>query len=101
MYPPMIYTSKYMPEFQINNPDSPLRSLTIGQLLSHTTPLPAVYPFNNIDGNMVDFAMSHDWALGDNVYSCVNYILLGFLLHRITGQSLLNIDISNLWGTRP
>ena len=91
----------HMPQWQENNLQSPLRHLTIGQLLSHTSGLPAVYPFDRVDGDMVDFAMHHDWQTGDNVYSCVNYILLGFLLHRITGQSLLDTDIGDLWGDAP
>ena len=93
--------SDHMPEWQANTPQSPLRHLTIGHLLSHTSGLPAVYPFDKVEGNLVDFAMNHDWQMGDNVYSCVNYILLGFLLHRITGKSLLDIDISDLWGDAP
>ena len=91
----------HMPEWQAHNPESPLRKLTIEQFLSHTSGLPAVYPFDKVDGNKADFAMSHNWDMGDNIYSCVNYIMLGFLLHRITGQSLLDIDISDLWGDAP
>ena len=93
--------SNHMPEWQENNQNSPLRQLTVGQLLSHTSGLPAVYPFDTVEGDMVDFAMHHNWQQGDNVYSCVNYILLGFLLHRVVGQSLFHIDISDLWGDAP
>ena len=93
--------STHMPEWQANHPQSPLHNLTIGQLLSHTSGLPAVYPFDAVQGDRVNFAMNHNWEMGDNVYSCVNYILLGFLLHRITGHSLLDIDIADLWGDAP
>lgn len=92
---------QYMPEFQAHNPQSPLRQLTIGQLLSHTTPLPSLYPFDTVEEDLVDFAMQYDWPLGQPSYSCVGYILLGFLLHRLLGHSLLDINRSDLWGHAP
>ena len=74
---------KYVPDFHQYHFTASLRQITIAQLLSHTTGLPAVYPFYTLGGDVIHFILQNDWTIGQHCYSDINYILLGILLYRL------------------
>jgi CubicO group peptidase (beta-lactamase class C family) len=77
--------SRHLPDLRQYDIGAPIRKLTIRQCLSHQTGLPAVEPIYTW-GNHVETLKAHilqrDWPLGANVYSDINYMLLGLLLER-------------------
>lgn len=68
--------------------------VTIRQLLTHNSGLPGWYPTytaTRVRGEVprVIAGLAPSWPPGTRVeYSCLNYILLGFIVERITGRSL-------------
>ena len=90
--------SKYLPEAH----DSPCRDVTVRQLLTHTSGLPDIYDEAGEESNgIIDFrrdytedellrtylALKLDFPPGDKWnYSNIGYEILGFLIHRVTGE---------------
>ncbi len=70
----------------------PLRNLTVVSLLTHHSGLPAWYPLYTQRDNSLEYILSQmmeKTGLGRGmIYSDLNFILLGELVQRITGQSL-------------
>jgi len=90
--------SKYFPESR----DSPCRDVTVRQLLTHTAGLPDIYDEAGEESSgIIDFrrdytedellkaylALKLDFPPGDKWnYSNSGYEILGFLIHRVTGE---------------
>jgi CubicO group peptidase (beta-lactamase class C family) len=96
---------RYVPEF--NTPDK--ADITIRHLLTHTSGLPAytsaglveqMYgPRPNPDGLIRHIAvLPKKYATGtDNIYSCLNYLVLGRVVSNVTGRSLDAFMRRRLW----
>ena len=74
---------------------APERRLTVRQCLAHQTHLPAVWPiytYGDDPARLRAFVLQRAWQAGENVYSDINYILLGIALERLHGAPLGNLD---------
>ncbi len=83
--------SRHLPDLYQYRSDHPLRRLTVRQCLSHTTGLPAVepiYTWGHDPERLKALVLQRDWPLGQPVYSDIDFILLGLLVERLTGQPL-------------
>ena len=83
--------AKHIPDLRQYDTSAPERALTIRQLLSHQTHLPAVEPLYTLGQDpetLRAYVLQRAWKSGPPVYSDINYILLGILIERITGQAL-------------
>ena len=70
---------------------APERRLTFRDCLAHRTFLPAVEPIYTYDGDpqrLRAFVLQREWRHGPQVYSDINFILLGIAIERLTGGSL-------------
>jgi CubicO group peptidase (beta-lactamase class C family) len=88
--------ARYIPDLRQYDLSAPERGLTLRQCLSHQTFLPAVAPLYTI-GNDPDrlkaYVLQHAWSAGPAVYSDINFILLGIVIERVTGRSLVEEDL--------
>jgi CubicO group peptidase (beta-lactamase class C family) len=67
------------------------RKLTFRDCLAHRTFLPAVEPIYTYGDNperLRAFVLQREWKHGPQVYSDINFILLGIAFERLTGQPL-------------
>ena len=67
------------------------RALTVRQCLAHQTFLPAVeplYTYGQDPQTLRAFVLQRVWQQGPPVYSDINFILLGIVIERVTGQPL-------------
>ncbi len=86
--------STHLPDLHQYNPSHRVRGVTLRQCLTHTSGLPAVEPIYTWgDGadRLTALVVQKDWAFGDTVYSDINFILLGIIIARLTGQSLADL----------
>jgi CubicO group peptidase (beta-lactamase class C family) len=86
--------SRHIPDLHQYVPTGPIRRITIRQCLSHQTGLPAVepiYTWGNDAETLKAHILQRDWPLGDNVYSDINFMLLGILIERKRGRSLAKL----------
>ncbi|GGO25682.1 serine hydrolase domain-containing protein [Deinococcus humi] len=80
--------------------DTPLKTRTLRQLLTHTAGLPAwvpLYTWGSADTIRARF-MQEPWAMqeaGEVVYSDLGYVLLGRVLERVYGQPLRDFPLDN------
>jgi CubicO group peptidase (beta-lactamase class C family) len=84
-----------LPDWRQYNPDNWERKITFRQCLGHQTPLPGVFPiytYGTDPALLRAFVMQHEWPAGPAVYSDLNFILLGFVLERLHGCSMRQID---------
>ncbi|WP_172121650.1 MULTISPECIES: serine hydrolase domain-containing protein [unclassified Devosia] len=84
-----------LPDWRQYNPDNWERKITFRQCLGHQTPLPGVFPIYTYGSDpelLRAFVMQHEWTSGPAVYSDLNFILLGFVLERLQGCSMRQID---------
>jgi CubicO group peptidase (beta-lactamase class C family) len=84
-----------LPDWRQYNPDNWERKITFRQCLGHQTPLPGVFPIYTYGSDpalLRAFVMQHEWAAGPAVYSDLNFILLGFVLERLHGCWMRQID---------
>jgi CubicO group peptidase (beta-lactamase class C family) len=84
-----------LPDFRQYNPDNWERKITFRQCLGHQTPFPGVVPIYTYgtDPNLLRaWVMQHEWVAGPAVYSDINFILLGFVLERLTGKLIRQQD---------
>ena len=83
----------YLPEFK--RPD--MSAITIRQLLTHTSGLPAWRPLyllsDSVEGSLAAIANEPlEYQSGERVvYSDLGFIALGFLLQRLSGQALADL----------
>ena len=67
------------------------RTLTFRDCLAHRTLLPAVWPiytYGDDPDRLRAFVLQRQWRHGPQVYSDINFLLLGIAIERITGQPL-------------
>ena len=84
-----------LPDFRQYNPDNWERKVTFRQCLGHQTAFPGVVPIYTYgtDPNLLRaWVMQHEWVAGPAVYSDINFILLGFVLERLTGKLIRQQD---------
>jgi CubicO group peptidase (beta-lactamase class C family) len=83
--------SELIPDLRQYDLKAPERMLTIGQCLVHQTFLPAVeplYTYGQDPQTLRTFVLQRAWQHGPPVYSDINFILLGIVIERVTGQPL-------------
>ncbi|NTG50712.1 beta-lactamase family protein [Agrobacterium rhizogenes] len=71
------------------------RKVTFRECLGHQTPFPAVaplYTYGQSPDLLRAFILQREWRSGPPVYSDINFILLGFALERLTGQTIRAMD---------
>ncbi|AVA25443.1 serine hydrolase [Rhizobium sp. NXC24] len=71
------------------------RKVTFRQCLGHQTPFPAVeplYTYGRDPDLLRAFVLQREWRAVPPVYSDINFILLGFALERLTGQTIRDMD---------
>ncbi len=82
---------RHIPDLRQYDSAATERALTIRQLLAHQTHLPAVEPLYTLGQDpetLRAYVLQRIWKMGPPVYSDINYILLGILIERVTGQLL-------------
>ena len=88
---------KHIPDLRQYDTSAPERALTIRQILSHQTHLPAVEPLYTLGQDpetLRAYVLQRVWKSGPPVYSDINFILLGILIERLTGQTLADQPLS-------
>lgn len=83
--------STHLPDLHQYDPSHRVRSVTLRQCLTHTSGLPAVepiYTWGEGADRLTALILQKDWAFGENVYSDINFMLLGIIIARLSGQSL-------------
>lgn len=83
--------SKHIPDLHQYVAAHPIRKLTLRQCISHQSGLPAVepiYTWGNDPETLKAHVLQKDWAFGANVYSDINFILLGIVIERCRGKPL-------------
>jgi CubicO group peptidase (beta-lactamase class C family) len=86
--------SRHLPDLFQYRPDAPIRRITIRQCLAHRSGLPAVepiYTWGEGPDRLKALVLQKDWAIGDHVYSDINFILLGLLVERLAGRELADL----------
>lgn len=86
--------SKHIPDLHQYVATHPIRKLTLRQCLSHQTGLPAVepiYTWGNDPETLKAHILQRDWPFGANVYSDINFMLLGILIERCRGRSFAKL----------
>ncbi|MFY8105289.1 MAG: serine hydrolase domain-containing protein [Elstera sp.] len=86
--------STHLPDLHQYDPNHRVRSVTLRQCLTHTSGLPAVepiYTWGEGADRLTALILQKDWAFGENVYSDINFMLLGVIIERLTGQSLTHL----------
>ena len=71
------------------------RKVTFRQCLGHQTPFPAVEPIYTYGRDpelLRAFILQREWRARDPVYSDINFILLGFALERLSGETIRDMD---------
>ncbi|MER8377936.1 MULTISPECIES: serine hydrolase [unclassified Mesorhizobium] len=71
------------------------RTVTFRQCLGHQTPFPAVAPIYTYGRDpelLRAFVLQREWQVGEPVYSDINFILLGFVLERLSGKTIRDMD---------
>lgn len=71
------------------------RKVTFRQCLGHLTRFPAVEPIYTYgrDADLLrTFVLQRQWPAGDSVYSDINFILLGFVLERLSGKTIRQME---------
>ncbi len=80
------------------------RRLTFRQCLSHQTHLPAVeplYTYGLEPMTLRAFILQRAWQEGPAVYSDINFMLLGIAIERLSGCSLIDLDLPPRLSWRP
>lgn len=86
--------SAHIPDLHQYVVTAPIRRITLRQCLSHQTGLPAVepiYTWGNDPETLKAHILQRDWPIGANVYSDINFMLLGILIERRRGRTLAKL----------
>jgi CubicO group peptidase (beta-lactamase class C family) len=78
---------RHLPDLYQYDDATPVRKLTLRQLLTHQAGLPAVVPLYAQGGDAATVRarlLQTDWPLGTPVYSDIGYMLLGLVIERVT-----------------
>ncbi len=79
------YIEKYLPEFK-NKSNA---KITLRELLTHTSGIPAWFPLYLLNKQKrIDYLSQANTGKKRVIYSCLDYIILGLIIKRITNQSL-------------
>jgi len=84
-----------LPDLRQYNAEAWERKVTFRQCLGHQTSFPAVepiYTYGRDPDLLRAFILQREWRAGPPVYSDINFILLGFVLERLTGKTLRDLD---------
>jgi CubicO group peptidase (beta-lactamase class C family) len=84
-----------LPDFRQYNPDNWERRVTFRQCLGHQTAFPGVVPiytYGSDPNQLRAWVLQHEWQAGPAVYSDINFILLGFVLERLSGKLIRQQD---------
>ncbi|MET3926810.1 serine hydrolase domain-containing protein [Devosia sp. 2618] len=84
-----------LPDLRHYNLDAWERKVTFRQCLGHQTPFPAVepiYTYGRDPDLLRTFILQREWRAGPSVYSDINFILLGFVLERLNGKWIRELD---------
>ena len=77
----------YIPDLRQYDLKAYERQITLRQLLSHHTSLPAVEPLYTLGQDsetLRAYILQRDWPKGPSVYSDINFILIGLVIERVT-----------------
>ncbi len=80
-----------LPDLRQYNIDCWERQITFRQCLGHQTPFPAVeplYTYGQDPRTLRAFILQREWRQGPQVYSDINFILLGLALERLRGTEV-------------
>jgi CubicO group peptidase (beta-lactamase class C family) len=82
------------------------RRITLRDCLTHASGLPATWPiytYGTDPDQLRAFVIQRDWPHGDPVYSDLNYMLLGFVLERLAGAHIRDLDLGEgfAWSADP
>ena len=83
--------ARHIPDLFQYQPGHRIRKITIRQCLAHCSGLPAVepiYTWGNDPATLEAHVLQREWPFGANVYSDINFVLLGILIERVTGKPL-------------
>ncbi len=86
--------SVHLPDLHQYDPSHRVRSVTLRHCLTHTSGLPAVepiYTWGEGADRLTALILQRDWTFGDNVYSDINFMLIGIIIERLTGQTLTRL----------
>ena len=84
----------YMPDLRQYQADHWVRRVTVRQALSHRSGLPAVeplYTWGTGAETLKALVLQKDWAQGPELYSDVNYVMLGILVERLRDRPLADL----------
>lgn len=84
-----------LPDLRQYNADAWERKVTFRQCLGHQTPFPGVepiYTYGRDPDLLRTFVLQREWRAGPPVYSDINFILLGFVLERLAGKTIRDLD---------
>jgi CubicO group peptidase (beta-lactamase class C family) len=87
--------SKILPDLRQYSAEAWERKVTFRQALGHLTPFPAVepiYTYGRDPDLLRAFVLQREWRAGPPVYSDINFILLGFVLERLEGRIIRDLD---------
>ncbi len=95
-----------LPELRQFDPDAWQRRITPRDCLVHATGLPATWPiytYGDDPDRLRAFVIQRDWPHGAQVYSDLNYMLLGFVLERLADLRLGDLDPGEgfAWSAEP
>jgi CubicO group peptidase (beta-lactamase class C family) len=95
-----------LPDLRQYSADAWERQVTFRQCLGHQTPFPAVepiYTYGRDPDLLRAFILQREWKAGPPVYSDINFILLGFVLERLTGKPWRELDPGKgfAWSAEP
>jgi CubicO group peptidase (beta-lactamase class C family) len=88
--------AELVPDLRQYDPEAPERRLTVRQCLAHRTFLPAVEPLYTLGldpATLRAYVLQRPWPRGPAVYSDINFMLLGIVLERVTGEPLASRPI--------
>lgn len=82
------------------------RTITPRDCLAHASGLPATWPiytYGTDPDQLRAFVIQRDWPRGEAVYSDLNYLLLGFVLERLAGARIRDLDAGEgfAWSADP
>ncbi|WP_243065061.1 serine hydrolase [Humibacter sp. RRB41] len=95
-----------LPELRQFDPDAWQRRITLRDCLTHGSGLPATWPiytYGTDPDQLRAFVIQRDWPHGDPVYSDLNFMLLGFVLERLAGAHIRELDAGEgfAWSADP
>ena len=85
-----------LPDLRRDDPEAPIRRLSVRDCLAHRTFLPAFAPIHRWSDDpdvLRALILQHDWPAVPPVYSDINFILLGLVVERKRGRAFRDLDL--------